>query len=131
MCGLRLKAEVPQPAGFRYQSDAGLTAGLVLAAVRKRVVMGSDGPAFQQLQQAIDDLARTAQSDLPTSEKLELLCVQIGTAQHWLTLLERDTAGAEGLTGPHFASQPAAPPADTASLRSNQTSYSDSKNATC
>jgi hypothetical protein len=90
--------------------------------------MDCDDTAYQPLRRAIEDLARTAQSDLPPSEMLELLCVQIGTAQHWLTLLESDTAGAEGLAGPHFASQPAAPPEHTASPRSIPTSNSGRKN---
>jgi hypothetical protein len=56
----------------------------------KRVYMDRDFPAYQQLRQAIDNLARTTQSDLPSSEKLKLLCVQIGTALHRPTLLGSD-----------------------------------------
>jgi len=38
--------------------------------------------AAAHLQQVAADLVRTAESDLPPLEKLELLCLQIGTAQY-------------------------------------------------
>ena len=45
--------------------------------------------AAAHLQQVVADLVHTAESNLPPPEKLDLLCVQIGTAQDWLDQLQR------------------------------------------
>lgn len=44
--------------------------------------------SYRQLSDAVLALARTAASDLPPRDKLELLCIQIGTARHWLSVVE-------------------------------------------
>jgi len=60
----------------------------------------------RQLSDTVLALARMAASDLPPRDKLELLCIQIGTAQHWLSVVEQQL-GAESecdtpLQGPHW-----------------------------
>jgi len=49
-----------------------------------------------ELVRAVRQLIATAESDLPPAEKLELLCVQVGTLQYW----------ADRLLGPRRASRP-------------------------
>ena len=58
---------------------------------------------MERLKQAIQDLVRTADSDLPRPDKLELLCVQVGTVRFWLDQLEQAANDEHGLDGPHFA----------------------------
>ncbi len=60
-----------------------------------------DSP-IHRLAQAIHDLARTAESDLTPPEKLELLCVQVGTALHRLHEVETDPPRGHERGNPHF-----------------------------
>ncbi|MBL8851847.1 MAG: hypothetical protein JNG89_19400 [Planctomycetaceae bacterium] len=64
--------------------------------------MNNDTDAYSLLRRAIAALVATAQSDLRPAEKLELLCIQIGTAQHLLMQLPTENT-APSLRGPHFA----------------------------
>jgi hypothetical protein len=68
--------------------------------------MNSDSEAVAQLRRAVADLVGTAQSSLPPAEKLDLLCVQIGTAQYWLDQLHRQADPGHELAGPHFVTRP-------------------------
>jgi hypothetical protein len=65
---------------------------------------------MERLKLAIQDLVCTAESDLPRPEKLEFLCVQVGTARFWLDQVEPPANDEHELAGPHFATtlQPSA-----------------------
>lgn len=65
--------------------------------------MNCQSEACAHLRQVVADLVSSAQSDLRPMEKLELLCVQIGTAQHWLDQLECTGPAGHVLAGPHFS----------------------------
>jgi hypothetical protein len=56
--------------------------------------MNSCTEACAQVRCVVADLVRIAQSDLAPPDKLELLCTQIGTAQHLLAELLPDEAAA-------------------------------------
>lgn len=68
--------------------------------------MNSNPESAAHLQQVVADLVRTAEANLPPPEKLDLLCVQIGTAQYWLDQLQRPVDLGPELTGPHFIAHP-------------------------
>ncbi len=46
--------------------------------------MSCRSPECFQLRRTIAELVRSAHSDLLPLHKLELLCTQLGTAEHWL-----------------------------------------------
>lgn len=55
-----------------------------------------------QLRHVVADLVSTAQSDLPPADKLELLCVQIGTAAFWTGQIGPDGQLHAPAAGPHW-----------------------------
>jgi hypothetical protein len=83
--------------------------------------MHCDHSSCRQLVDAVQELIRTAASDLAPPDKLELLCIQIGTAQHWLSVVEQQLAAEPAsdppLHGPHWESSRAntSPEADVSS----------------
>lgn len=76
--------------------------------------------AAVHLVQSIADLVRTANSDVPPPEILDLLCVQIGTAQYWLDQLQGQVDPGHELAGPHFGAQPRLSPNLRSSSLSNR-----------